>query len=64
MRFVPLATGPGSPRKTIAGSVSNEPPPARTLMKPATQPTPASKSCSPAVMAAPGAARAAAMFRA
>ena len=38
-RFVPFATVGGKPIKIMTGRVSNEPPPAMTLIVPATSPT-------------------------
>ena len=39
MRLVALATFGDNPKKIKTGKVSNEPPPARVLMMPATKPT-------------------------
>jgi len=39
-RFVPFATLGGKPKKIKTGKESNEPPPARVLIKPTAKPTP------------------------
>ena len=43
IRFVPFATAPSSPKNIRVGSVRLDPPPALTLIKPATAPTPKSR---------------------
>jgi hypothetical protein len=40
MRLVPLAVAGGNPKKISNGRVSNEPPPAMVLTKPANKPAP------------------------
>ena len=40
IRFVPLAVAGGNPKKISKGKVSNEPPPAMVLTKPANNPAP------------------------
>ena len=42
-RFVPFATGPGTPSITSKGTVKSEPPPASVFTTPATKP-PAARS--------------------
>ena len=44
IRFVPLATGPGMPRKTMTGTTRIDPPPASTLIQPEATPAANSKT--------------------